>query len=66
MTRVSFAGSPTSWADGNTENAITNERQKVIARPGASRGSVIRRKRWLQLAPSVAAAFSKEGSMPER
>ena len=38
----------------------------VIARPGASRGSVIRRKRWTPLAPSVAAAFSKEGSMPER
>ena len=38
MTRVGPAGAPSSTADGNTENACTNDRQKQIARPGASSG----------------------------
>ena len=62
--RVGPAGAPSSTADGNTENSWTKDRQKVIARPGASRGSSTRVKRFQGPAPSVAAAFSSAGSMP--
>jgi len=64
MTRVAFAGSPTSTAEGNTENACTNDRQKVMLRPGSSKGKKICRKRAAGRAPSVAAACSSAGSMP--
>src|SRR2546430_11879314 len=66
ITRVSPCGSPTRYADGNTENASTNVRQNVIASPGANSGNVIRQNRCLQSAPSVAAACSSVGSIPDR
>ena len=65
MTRVEPAGSPTRFADGKTEKASTNESAKVMASPGASSGRVMCRKRLQAPAPSVAAARSSVGSMPE-
>ena len=38
MTRVGPAGAPSSTADGNTENACTNDEAAVIASPGISSG----------------------------
>src|SRR5437763_4963527 len=66
MTRVVLVGLPTRYADGNTEKASTNVRQNVMARPGASSGKVIRQNRLAGPAPSVAAADSRAGSMPDR
>src|SRR3569833_1176003 len=42
-------------AEGNTENASTNDRQNVMPSPGASSGNVMYRNRCLQPAPCVAA-----------
>ncbi len=64
ITRVGPDGAPSSTADGNTLNACTNDRQKVMASPGSSSGSSTVRKRAAAPAPSVAAAFSSAGSTP--
>src|SRR5689334_1238102 len=64
MTRVGPAGAPSSTADGNTENACTNDKQNVMARPGIRSGQKMWRKRCRGAAPSVAAAFSRAGSTP--
>src|SRR5437763_9224209 len=66
MTRVVLVGLPTRYADGNTENASTKVRQKVMARPGASSGKVICQNRRRGLAPRVDAAASRLGSIPDR
>src|SRR5947209_5806625 len=66
MTRVEPAGSPTRTADGKTLKASTKVRQNVVARPGASSGRVMRVNRDHHPAPSVAAARSRVGSMPDR
>jgi hypothetical protein len=55
-------GCPTRAADGKTENASTN----VVARPGASSGTVACQNRCRGPAPSVAAARSRLGSIPDR
>ena len=55
-------GCPTRAADGKTENASTN----VVARPGASSGTVTCQNRCRGPAPSVAAARSRLGSIPDR
>jgi len=52
-------------ADGKTLNAMTNARLNVVARPGASRGRVMRMKRCQLEAPMVDAARSNVGSIPE-
>src|SRR2546430_2709574 len=53
MTRVGPAGEPSKMAEGNTENACTNDRQKHIARPGASSGREMWRDWGLRAAPGV-------------
>ncbi len=65
-TRVDPLGLPTRRAEGNTENARTNVRMNVVASPGASSGSVMRRNRFHQPAPRVRPAASSDGSMPDR
>ena len=50
---------------GKTENVATNESAAATAIPGTSIGSVTRQVRCHQLAPSVRAARSSAGSMPE-
>src|SRR5699024_5621313 len=51
---------------GEEAKGETKVRMNVVARPGANKGSRIRRNRWNQLAPRVVAAASREGSIPDR
>src|SRR3974377_407343 len=66
ITRVAPAGAPSSTAEGNTEKVCTKDRQRLIASPCASSGIRMWIKRALAFAPKVAAACSKDGSMPVR
>ncbi|GAB3914526.1 hypothetical protein GCM10029964_126160 [Kibdelosporangium lantanae] len=65
ITRDDPDGSPRRTADGNTENAITKFRHNVTAAPGSNSGNTTYLNRCPRDAPSVAAACSSEGSIPD-